>query len=174
MRTFYFGPFVLLCLLLILCVGCNRSQGHAPPPLDKDLLIGKWDADEPEQFIQSCEFAADRSCKLTLKSVPEIVPGMYSWTGETKLTLEYRPSEEAQKNCKVFLKKLKAAIREKGENSPGSTGPALANSANQYPDELPAKEEMRVGLADRYGPVLILTTESGLNFRFKKPKANGQ
>jgi hypothetical protein len=174
MRARFAGRLVALCLLLGICAGCKQGQGPAPPPLDKQLFIGKWEADDPEQFIQAFEFGTDHTFKMTIKSLPEAVPGKYAWTGETRLTLEYQLSEALQKKTKAILAEVKAKIRERGEKAPGPTGPAITNSANQYPDELPPKEELRVGLSDRYGPVLIVTTESGLNFRFKKPKSNGQ
>jgi hypothetical protein len=174
MRARFAGRWVALSLFLAVCGGCKQGQGHAPPPLDKQLFIGKWEADEPEQFIQALEFGTDNTFTMRIKSMPETVPGKYAWTGETRLTLEYQLSEELQKKTKAALAEVKAKIRERGEKAPGTTGPAIANSAKQYPDELPAKEELRVGLSDRYGPVLILSTESALHFQFKKPKTNGQ
>lgn len=174
MRARFAYRLTALCLLLGASSGCKQGQGHAPPPLDKEQLVGKWETDEPEQFIQGFEFGADHSFKMMIKSVPEAVPGKYSWTGETKITLEYQPSEELQKKVKAVLGDFKAKIRERGEKSPGTSGPAIIKSANQYPDELPAKEELHVGMSDRYGPVLIVSTQSALNFRFKKLNPNGQ
>jgi hypothetical protein len=174
MRAHQIGLFLGLCLLLLVCGGCKQGQGQAPPPLDKDMLIGKWEADDPEQFIQTFEFAADHSLKMTIRTLPDVVPGKFEWTGETKLTVEYQPSEEMQKKCRAFLADFKAKTRERGEKTPGPTGAAITRSADLYPDEVPTKDVYQVGLSDRHGPVLIVSTEKELRQRFKRPKSDGK
>jgi hypothetical protein len=169
MRAQPAGLFVILSLLLGACGGCKHAQ--APPPLDKDLLIGKWETDDPEQFVQTCEFAADHSMKMTIKKLPEAVPGKYTWSGDKTLSVEYQPSEEMQKQGKVLLAEIKKERKELGEKTGGPTGAGILSSANLYPDELPAKEDFQVGLSPVNGPVLLLTTEKGLKFHFKKKAA---
>jgi hypothetical protein len=157
-----------LSWLLAACGG--PSEDHSPPALDKEMLLGQWEAYDPEQLIQAYEFAADKSLRMKLKQVPEVVPGSYDWSGNASLTLEYLPSEQSKKACEAVLAAVKQDLRERGKKSPGPVGAGLEKAADNYPDELPTKETLRIGMSDRYGPVLVVTTEKGLNMRFKKPK----
>jgi uncharacterized protein (TIGR03066 family) len=162
--------FLIYGLGLLLTACGSPKEDHSPPPLDKDMLLGKWEADDPEQLIQEFEFAADKSLHLKLRQVEETVPGTYEWSGNASLTLEYRPSDEAKKASAAVLAAVKQDLRDRAKKTPGPVGAGLQNAANNYPDELPAKETLRIGMSDRYGPVLVVTTEKGLNMRFKKPQ----
>jgi len=160
---------LLTCGIGLLLTACGTpKEDHSPPPLDKDMLLGKWEADDPEQLVQGYEFAAEKSLRMKLKQVPETVPGTYDWSGNASLTMEYRPSVEAKKASATVLAAVKQDLRDRAKKTPGPVGAGLENAANNYPDELPAKELLRIGLSDRYGPVLVITTEKGLNMRFKK------
>ena len=64
----------------------SPKENHSPPPLDKGMLLGKWEAEEPEQLIQAFEFGADKSLRMWLKQVPDPVSGTYDWSGHASLT----------------------------------------------------------------------------------------
>jgi hypothetical protein len=159
---------VISSLGFFLAACSGSTENHAPPALDRQMLVGKWEADEPEQLLQALEFSADQSFRMTIKQVPETVPGTYTWSGNASLAVEYRPSDEAKKACKATLAAVKQDFRERGKKAGGSIGAGLEQAADDYPDELPAKEELRIGMSDRYGPVLVVISAKGLNFRFKK------
>lgn len=162
--------FLPVAVCLPLCACGSKEGGHAPPPLDTELLLGKWQAFETDQLIQSFEFKPDQTFSMQIRNVPEVIPGKYSWSGDYSLRLEYQPSEEVQKACRAALKEMKHNMTGAASKMGGTIGDNILQSAAKYPDELPAKEELRVGLSDRYGPNLSLTTAKGLIWTFKKPK----
>jgi hypothetical protein len=134
------------------------------------MLLGKWEAREADQLIQAIEFKEDNSFVMRVLNVPDAISGTYSWSGEFSLGLQYQPSESAQAACKGVLKDIKSRLGDGAAKMGGPIGDNMRKTAERYPDEWPAKNEMRVALSDRYGPDLTLTEEKGLIFAFKKPK----
>jgi hypothetical protein len=167
MRAIYF-LIVGVCLALI---SCGSKGDNAPPPLDKGMLLGKWEAREADQLIQAIEFKDDKTFVMRFLNVPDAISGTYSWSGEFSLGLQYQPSEAAQAASKGVLKDIKSRLADgAAKMGGGPIGDNMRKTAEQYPDEWPAKNEMRVSLSDRYGPDLTLVEQKGLIFSFKKPK----
>ncbi len=158
---------LLMTIGLILTLGAcsGPKQNGAPPPVNRELLIGSWAAPEEGQLVRTVEFAADGSMKITFKNVPGEVAGKYAWSDDHSLAVEYQASAEAKKayhaTVKAMLEQIKELAKRMGK-------PAIeASAVEHYPEELPAQETMRVGLtADQ----LALTTQSGLALAFNRVK----
>ena len=159
-------------LLLLGGCGATTREDHSPPRQNRDLLLGKWEADDENQFVQRCEFAADQSCHLTIWHSKAPIDGTYSWSGPATLTVEYRPSEEAKKAYASSLLAFRDEIKARAKNSPYNASQIL-QSAKYYADEIPEREELSIGLGERTErtpATLMLSTTKGLNYRFRKPE----
>jgi hypothetical protein len=157
-----------IALLLGACGGSKES--HAPPAINQDLLIGKWEAEEPEQLIQSFQFGSDNSLKMALWNMQEPIPGTYSWSGPNTISVEYKLSEEAKKASKEALAAFKEHRREHGKKAGGQYGGLISASADRFPDEQVEKENWVVGLSDKDRVVLVLIREDKMHFEFRPPK----
>jgi hypothetical protein len=154
----------------LLLGACGSSESHAPPPVNRDLLLGKWEAEEPEQLFQTFEFKADKSFIVTFWHKPETVAGNYSWSSDGTISVEFLLSEEAKKACKQTLASFREDIQERGKNLKGQYGQQVSDSAKRFPDELLEKRDYRVGISEGKIVVLVLILDKDLNFRFQKPK----
>jgi hypothetical protein len=162
--------YLFIIALSLTLSACGSKGSNAPPPLDKSLLVGKWESREADQLIQAVEFRDDNSFVMRILNVRDTIPGTYSWSGEFSISLQYKPSESAQAACKGVLKEIKSRLSDGGTKMGGPIGDNMRKTSERYPDDWPANEEMRVALSDRYGPDLTLTEEKGLIFSFKRPK----
>src|SRR5437870_1346552 len=121
------------CMLfgtILLFGGCQaKEQDHHPmAPLNRDLLIGKWEADDESQFVQGCEFAADNSFHMTIWHSKAPIDGKYAWSGPTTLTVEYHPSEEAKTAYASSLLEFREQIKERAKNSPYNAAQILQSA----------------------------------------------
>ena len=161
---------VSLTLGMAMLLGaCGSKENHAPPAVKRELLAGKWEADDAEQVFQSFEFADDKSLKMTLWHMPEPVTGTYSWSDDGSITVEYILSAEAKKTCTQHLEAFREHKRELGKKAGGQYADKISQSANNYPDVLLDKQDYRVSLSEGKADDLELFSGTGLNFRFKKP-----
>jgi hypothetical protein len=134
--------------------------------LNHDLLVGKWEAQDKDQFVTAYEFGADKSVRVWIWHVPEPISGTYSWSGNNSLTLECHPSEEAKKAYKEQVAAFRQRIR---ENASGQYKDSIAKSADKYPDEFPEKEVLRIGLSEK--PVMLeVMTPADIKYTFTKAK----
>jgi hypothetical protein len=163
MRSIHFLLIAGLFLPLGACGG--PAENRAPPPLNKDLLVGTWITEQKTQLIQKLEIAAGGSLKATFKDVAEAVPGTYTWSDDRALTVAFRPSDAAKNEYKEMAKKLQAEIKESVTRRAGEANGA--NAAAAIPDEVPATENMHVNLSEDQ---LILTTEKELKLPFNRAK----
>jgi len=166
--------FLLLILgACLLTGGCGDSKGvQSPPALNQDLIIGKWEAEEPDQFIQAFEFNNDKSARMTIWQVKEPVKATYSWSGSNTVLVEYQASDEDRKGYRAGVEAMKAK-RLKAAEQAGGGGPianGLKRSIDQFNAELPAREEFRVGASAGQHPTLVLSSEKHLSFSFRRPK----
>jgi hypothetical protein len=145
--------------LALLLGACSDKARHAPPPLNKDLLPGKWKNSSEAQFIAGYEFTEDGKLKMTVRGMKEPVPGRYTWSGERTLDLEYRAPAKVRKAYRAAAKAYKDDVKEriKAGTLPDKAGPGILGSVR---DELPDRESVRVGLAEK--PRLLMVNSDRL------------
>jgi hypothetical protein len=151
--------------LALLLGACGAKTTHGPPPLNKQLLVGKWKNPSELVLITGYEFAEDGAFKMTVQGTDRPVPGRFTWSGERDLDLKYE-GEEARKAYQAAAKALKDKVQGRMDKKEldGRVGSAILASIHE---ELPAEEKVRVGLADP-GRLLVLTTPDGESRRFDK------
>jgi hypothetical protein len=161
--------------LALLVVSCGSGGGNVKPndvtPVSKykELLAGKWDADGENQLVRTYEFGPDNKAAMTLKGVPAAFQGTYSWTGDREVEIEYQASAEAKKDYAAAVKAHKDPQRKMAEGG-GPIADAVKKSLDAIPDELPAKEKVKVILSEKPREMLILTLDGGLMLNFNRAK----
>jgi hypothetical protein len=140
----------------------------------KELLVGKWQSDENEAFIQGYEFASDNTLKMIVKGMEEPVPGKFSWSSDREMDLEYNRTPDVKKGYAAAARAYKQPTRKRlveGKVS-GQIAEGMKKRLDAIPDELPATETVKVILAETPQAVLIVTTKQRvLNFRRAKQEA---
>src|ERR1700719_3551975 len=99
-----------LLFLTTLALGmgaCSGSVSHGLPPLDKQLLAGKWKTNSDGQFIAGYEFADDGAVKVNVRGMALPISGRYTWSAERTLELEYTAAEEIQQAYEAAAKAYK-------------------------------------------------------------------
>src|SRR5690242_12540097 len=94
----------LVGVLALLLGACSAKVSHAPPPLNKQLLTGKWKNSAEMQFITGYEFAEDGSMKMTVQGMENAVPGRYAWSGERTLEMKFKTEADIQKAFQAAAK----------------------------------------------------------------------
>jgi hypothetical protein len=152
-------------LLLGACSTKNAGRDHAPPPLNKDLLRGKWKSATPDVFRTSYEFGDDGTVKMKVQGIKEPIKGRYGWSGERTVAVEFA-DEETRKACGAAAKSYKDDIKTKIEQKKMLDRIGNTMIAAVGEDTLPEKETYRVGISDpKY---LILTREDSIEMRFQR------
>jgi hypothetical protein len=170
MRTLCLIVLGTLGLLAASCgSGTVRTDDVTPVSKYKEMLVGKWDADLEDQFVQAYEFGPDNKLKVTVKGMKEPISGKYAWQGDRELELEYQAPEEVKKNFAAAIKAIKDPKRKMAEGG-GPIGDAVKSSLDSIPDELPAKESVKVILSEKPHDLLIVTLERGLTLNFNRAK----
>jgi len=155
--------------------GCSGGTGtgkpfQPPPPLNKDLLVGKWKSpiDNPAvQFIARYEFASDGTLKITFAGMKQPLPVKYSWSGERDLDLEYPTAADLRQAYAAAVKDFKDRYKQRVKDE--SVSEKALSSLLLIPDELPAKETFRVATStDKSQVLLFLTDEKGSRRTFEK------
>jgi len=151
---------------LVLLPGCSGRVSHPPPPLNKELLVGKWKNSAEGQFIAGYEFAGDGTMKLTVLGREQPLSARYTWSGERTLDLEFPEEAEARQAYRAAAKAYKDQVQQrvKGKQLPDR---AEASMLAAVRDELPARETVRVAISEQ-PRLLILTGESGAPQTFEK------
>jgi hypothetical protein len=151
---------------LVLLPGCSGGVGHAPPPLNKELLVGKWKNSAEGQFIAGYEFAGDGTVKMTVLGREQPLPAHYTWSGERTLDLEFPEQAEVRQAYQAAAKAYKDQVQEKvkAKQLPDRAAPSMLAAVR---DELPAQETVRVAISEQ-PRLLILTSESGASQTFEK------
>jgi hypothetical protein len=158
-------PLPLVAGLALFLAACSGNS-HAPPPLDKSLLAGKWKNSSDMHMVAGYEFADDKSFKVTIRGMKEPIPGSYSWSGDRDLTLEYRPTADFLEEYKAAVKALKDDVAEQIKSGKLSdrAGPSILSALRE---EWPAKETLRVAISDK-PRLLMLTPEGSATLNFEK------
>jgi hypothetical protein len=154
--------------LTLLVGACSDKGGNgapaSPPPLNKQLLAGKWKNASEVMPIAGFEFGEDGTLKMTVRGLEQPVPGRYTWSGERTLDLQYQVAE-VQKAYQAAAKAYKDQVKERIQTKklPDKAGPSLLADAR---DELPAGEKFRVSLTEQ-PRLLIFVNESGQSQTFE-------
>jgi hypothetical protein len=160
-------PLLVGGLALLLGACSSGKVSHAPPPLNKELLVGKWKTGSEAQFIAGYEFAADGALKLTLRGMRQPVPGRYAWSGERTLDLEYQPSEELKQAYQAAVRGHRDRVQELVTSGqlPDRAAPSILGGLR---DELPAKEMYQVALTDKPRALTLIVPGTGGTRMFEK------
>jgi hypothetical protein len=143
--------------LALLLGSCSAGGGsHAPPPLKKELLTGKWKTSTDTLFIAGYEFADGGAMKMNIRSMKQPITGTYAWDGDRSLRLKYDLPPDVRKAYDEAAKAFKDDVVKKIEAKtlPDKAGPSLLGSV---PDELPVEETVQVGISEK-PPLLFLST----------------
>jgi hypothetical protein len=138
--------------------GGGGKGGTAPPPIDHQLLVGKWKSDTDQLMISGFDFAGDGSMKMTIRGMKQPIPGRYSWSAEHTLALEYQLADVKQ----AYQEAAKAYREEVSKIKDPKMVTSLLAIAR---DELPAEEKFQVGISER-PRLLILTNGQGPSLTF--------
>ena len=158
--------FLLVGGLALLLGACSRKVSHAPAPLHKEWLAGKWKSSSDTQFIAGYEFTDDGKLKMSLRGLKRPVRGHYTWSGERTLDMEYSADfqEAYRAAARAYKKQVKDRIRA-GE-LPDRAAPGMLGAVS---DDLPAKETFRVAISESAEPrLLILNKETGASQQFEQ------
>jgi hypothetical protein len=159
----------------LLITSCGSGSGKVatndvvPVSKYKEMLVGKWKADGNDQLVQAYEFGPDNKVKVAFHGMKEPVEGKYSWAGDRDLELEYQASDAAKKDYAAAVKAHKDPLRKQAEAG-GPIGDAVRKSLEAIPDELPAKEKVKVIMSEKPHDLLIVTLEKGLTLNFDRAK----
>jgi hypothetical protein len=153
---------LLAAWLGLLAVGCGSGEVKhdyiTPVSKYKELLPGRWEADDKDQVVQGYEFASDNTLKVTIKGMARPVPGKFSWSAEKELEIEYPAPEEVKQLYAAAVKAYKEPIRKllaSGKAGKGAIG--MKKGMDAIPDELPPRETIQVILGEKPRAVLIVT-----------------
>jgi hypothetical protein len=152
------GQHLLVGSLALLLGACSGGGGHAPPPLNKQLLVGKWKNASSAKFLAGYEFTDDGTAKLTFQGMEQPVLARYAWSGDRTLDLDYQLTPEVQRAYKAAAKAYKDQITDlikAGKLHERAGGPMSA----AVHDELPARETLQVAISEQ--PRFIMLTDEG-------------
>jgi hypothetical protein len=169
-----------LCLLLIgaLCLlpgACAKREVKTddvtitPVSKYKELLVGKWQNDNQEDIIQGYEFASDNTMKMTVKGMKEPVPGKFSWSGERELDITYNAGPDVKKGYVAAVNAYKEPLRKRVGKGEGPIAAGMKKGMDAIPDNLRAKETIKVTLAEKPQEVLIVNA-GGRQMAFRRSK----
>jgi hypothetical protein len=151
--------------LALFLAACSKNS-HLPPPLNKQLLPGKWKNAAERQLITGCEFAEDGTMKMSIDGMDQPMSGRYSWSGEHSLDLEYPREEDVRKAYAAAVKAYKDRFMERV--NAGAMPATAASSLKAIHDELPDKETFRVAIGEKPQVQLFLTDDKGTSRNFLK------
>jgi hypothetical protein len=154
------AKFLLFAVLALLPGACSGtgSDNRAPPPIDRELLAGKWKSNSESQIVAGYEFGADGALKVTIRGMEQPVVGRYAWNGERTLGLEYEVTADVQQAYEAAAKAYKddVADRIKAGKLPDRAGPSMLAAVR---DKWPAGETFQVAISEK--PRLLMLTREG-------------
>jgi uncharacterized protein (TIGR03066 family) len=143
-------------LVLAACTAATTKKADAPASVDrpKDVIVGRWEATDKNQFFQVFEFEPEGKLKLTVKDEKDPVPGTYQFTDDSTLEVEYQVPEATKKAYRESVKAAKKALADAAEktkdagkdldvNIGGLITGALQESIKDLPDEFPTKDKFK-------------------------------
>jgi hypothetical protein len=158
-----------LCLLLASCGGKTLPPNDVTPVSKyRELIGGKWEADNDRQLVQTYEFGPEDKLTVTVKGMKEPIHGTYHWVGDKEVELEYQAPADQKKDYAAAIKARKQPDEQMARGQ-GPIADAVRKSLEAIPDELPEKEKAKVILAEKPREVLIVETERGMTLDFNRP-----
>jgi hypothetical protein len=157
-EAFMHAKLLLAGTLALLLGACSPKVSHAPPPINKQLLAGKWKNSAEMQFISGYEFAEDGSMKMIVKGMKEPVPGRYAWNGERTLEVTFKTEADVQKAFQEAAKAYKEGVKTRIKEGK-LTDRAEKSILGAVPDELPAEESFQASFAEK--PRLLILVNAG-------------
>ena len=159
------AKFLLVGGLTLLLGACSPKVSHAPPPINKQLLTGKWKNSSEAEFISGYEFAEGGNMKMTIKGMKEPVTGSYAWSGDRTLDVKFKTEADAKKAfqeaAKAYKDDVKARI--KAGQLTDRAGPSILGAV---PDELAPEVTFKASFSEK-PRLLILVNESGVSQTFE-------
>jgi hypothetical protein len=159
--------FLLIASLALFLGSCSsKGGGHAPPPLNKEWLVGKWKNVSTALFFSGCEFKEGGAVTITFQSMKQPVTGRYTWSGERTVDVEYPQEAEVREAYQTAAKEYKEDIKKRIESKDldPKAGPSIMG---MVPDKIPDKEALRVGISDPKFLILV-RIEDGATWNFEK------
>ena len=154
-------------LVLGMCA-CGGKVNHAPPPLKKELLIGKWKQLSNSRLITGYQFSEDATFQMTVKGLDKQVPGKFSWTGDRTIELVYKDAPDDLKKAyteaaKAFREDIQNRVKNHTLNER-----AVPSMLSTVKYELPSKEELQVSISEQPREMTLIDPENGTTQRFEK------
>jgi hypothetical protein len=152
--------------LALLLGSCSGGGSHAPPPLNKELLAGRWKTTADTPFLDGYEFDKDGGAKRIIHDMKQPVTGRYSWTGDRTLHVKYDLTPEVRKAYDAAAQAYKDEVtkRIKAKTLSDRAGPFLIDAV---PEKLPDEESFQVSISDKPA-LLILTGSDGSPQNFER------
>lgn len=158
--------FLLVGSLALFLGACSsKGCGHAPAPLNKEWLTGKWENVSTALFLTSYQFDTDGAVTMTFKGIKQPVKGRYTWTGDRSIEVEYPSDADVRREYEAAAKEYKDDVKKRIETKKlnDRAGPPMLG---MVPDQMPDKESLRVGITDpKY---LSLVRNDSTTFNFQK------
>jgi hypothetical protein len=161
------GKLLLVGGLALLLGSCSGGGGgHAPSPLNKELLNGRWKNTVDTTVVAGYEFDKDGGAKLNIREMKQPVTGRYSWTGDRTLHVKYDLTPEVKKAYAAAAQTFKDGItkRIKAKALSERAGPTLIEAV---PDQLPDEDSFHVSISEK-PPLLLLDDSTGATQTFER------
>jgi hypothetical protein len=161
------GKLLFVIGLALLLSACSPPRvNQPPPPLKKELLSGKWVSTTDGLLIAGYEFSADGTVKVNVRGMEKPIQARYTWSGDRTVDLDYQLTDEVQQAYKAAVKTYKEGVNDRIKKGklPDRAAASIMSTA---PDELPAKETMRVALSEKPA-FLMLERGEGSSQTFDK------
>lgn len=158
-------PIVLMvCLALFLGSCSSKKGGVAPPPLNKEWLLGKWKSATSAPFFTGCEFSGDGTMKMTVQGMKKPITSRYVWSDDRKIEVEYPNEVDLRKAYEAAAKSYKDEIDD-GLKKGKMFDKAAAGLLGMVVDKLPEKETFVVGISD---PRILILVRGNTPLNFEK------
>ncbi|HZV04839.1 MAG TPA: hypothetical protein VE999_07130 [Gemmataceae bacterium] len=157
--------FLVLIGSLVLFQGaCSSKKETPPPPLNKELLMGKWKFPTGTLFLLGYEFGSDGTLKMKVQGIKQPITCQYTWSGDRSVQVEYPKEAEVRQAYEAAAKTYKNKIEEDVKNSVMDAKIA-SGLINGLVETLPDKETFTVGISD---PRYLVLVRSGTPMNLEK------
>jgi hypothetical protein len=154
------AKILLVAVLAQLPGACSGTGAHAPPPINKQLLTGRWKNSSESQIVAGYEFGEDGALKVTIRGMEQPIVGRYTWNGERTLGLEYQATADVQRAYEAAAKAYKDDVMDRIQAGklPGQAGPSILRGVR---DKWPASETLQVAISDKPRLLMLAREDEG-------------